>query len=96
LGIPKSNAGLCFGAFEPGKTVAGDGLFHVHMSRCLRMGRRCEGTMTEPAERNRARLPDDDRREIAKRIFDALCAKFPEKYVALVQPGDIPTPAVEV
>ena len=52
--------------------------------------------MTEPVDRNRPRLPENDRREIAKRIFDALCAKFPEKYVALVQPGDDPTPAVEV
>ena len=34
--------------------------------------------MTEIAERNRPRLPENDRREIAKRIFDALCAKFPK------------------
>jgi hypothetical protein len=47
--------------------------------------------MTELAERNRPRLPENDRREIAKRIFDALCAKFPEKYVALVQPRGDPT-----
>ena len=56
---------------------------------------RCEGTMTEPTERRRVRPTEDDRREIAKRVFDALCAKFPEKYVALVQPRDDPTPAVE-
>ena len=33
--------------------------------------------------------PDDvkDRREIAKRVFDALCAAYPEKYIALVQPA---------
>ena len=48
--------------------------------------------MTEQAERNRPRLPENDRREIAKRIFDALCAKFPEKYVALVQPRGDPNP----
>jgi hypothetical protein len=65
---------------------------HVY---CSKMGRRCEGTMTEQAERNRPRLPENDRREIAKRIFDALCAKFPEKYVALVQPRGDPTPPIE-
>jgi hypothetical protein len=51
--------------------------------------------MTEPAERNRPRLPENDRREIAKRIFDALCAEFPEKYVALVQPRRDPNPPIE-
>ena len=40
--------------------------------------------MTQSAESERARPPDKDRREIAKRIFDALCAKYPEKYVALM------------
>jgi hypothetical protein len=40
-------------------------------------------------------LPDKDRREVAKRIFDALCVKYPEKYIALVQPGEpvAPTPS---
>ena len=47
---------------------------------------------TELAERNRPRLPENDRREIAKHIFDALCAKIPEKYVALVQPRGDPNP----
>ena len=50
---------------------------------------------TELAERNRPRLPENDRREIAKHIFDALCAKIPEKYVALVQPRGDPTPPIE-
>ena len=43
--------------------------------------------MTKPADRTR--LADNDRREIAKRIFDALCAHYPQKYVALVQPRDL-------
>jgi hypothetical protein len=34
--------------------------------------------------------PLDDRRAIAKRVFDALCEKYPEKYVALIQPRDEP------
>jgi hypothetical protein len=46
--------------------------------------------VTKPAER--PRLADNDRREIAKRIFDALCAQYPQKYIALVQTRDpIPT-----
>jgi hypothetical protein len=53
--------------------------------------------MTELAKSERARPPNNDRREIAKRIFDALCAKYPEKYIALVQPRDpisaVPTEA---
>jgi hypothetical protein len=48
-------------------------------------------SVTKPAERPRG--ADNDRREIAKRIFDALCAQYPQKYIALVQPRD-PTPAV--
>ena len=44
--------------------------------------------MTQTAENERARPPDKDRREIAKRIFDALCVKYPEKYIALVQSRD--------
>jgi hypothetical protein len=43
-------------------------------------------SMTKPADRTR--LADNDRREIAKRIFDALCTHYPQKYVALVQPRD--------
>jgi hypothetical protein len=46
--------------------------------------------MTKPDDRPRP--ADNDRREIAKRIFDALCAHYPQKYVALVQPRD-PVPA---
>jgi hypothetical protein len=31
----------------------------------------------------------NDRRAIAKRVFDALCAQFPDKYIALIQPPDL-------
>jgi hypothetical protein len=48
-------------------------------------------SVTKPAER--PRQADNDRRQIAKRIFDALCTKYPQKYIALVQPHD-PVPAV--
>jgi hypothetical protein len=48
--------------------------------------------MTQSARSERARLPEKDRREIAKRIFDALCAQYPEKYVALIQPRDPAAP----
>jgi hypothetical protein len=27
---------------------------------------------------------------VAKRVFDALCARFPDKYVALIQPRSVP------
>lgn len=30
-----------------------------------------------------------DRRVIAKRIYDTLCAHYPDKYVALIQPSDV-------
>ena len=30
-----------------------------------------------------------DRRVIAKRIYDALCAHYPDKYVALIQPSEV-------
>jgi hypothetical protein len=43
-------------------------------------------SVTKPADR--PRLADNDRREIAKRIFDELCAQYPQKYIALVQPRD--------
>jgi hypothetical protein len=49
--------------------------------------------MTQSADNTRAQLADNKRREIAKRVFDALCAKYPEKYIALLQPRD-PIPAV--
>ena len=29
------------------------------------------------------------RRVVARRVFEALCAQYPEKYVALMQPGDV-------
>ena len=28
-----------------------------------------------------------NRRAVAKRVFEALCARYPEKYVALIQPS---------
>ena len=49
--------------------------------------------MTESANDDRPQMAEKNRREIAKRIFDALCAKYPEKYMVLVQP-QTPIPAV--
>ena len=40
-----------------------------------------EPTMTQP-------LTLDDQRAIARRLFEALCAKYPERYIALIQPRD--------
>ena len=37
--------------------------------------------MTQEAKTERRRL-------VARRVFEALCGQYPEKYVALVQPGD--------
>ena len=37
--------------------------------------------MTQEARTERRRL-------VARRVFEALCAQYPEKYIALVQPGD--------
>jgi hypothetical protein len=48
--------------------------------------------LTQPAQ-NPRKPAEHDRREIAKRVFDALCGQYPEKYIALVQPPD-PVPAV--
>ena len=31
---------------------------------------------------------DERRRLVARRVFEALCAQYPEKYIALVQSGD--------
>jgi len=36
--------------------------------------------MTQEARIERRRL-------VARRVFDALCARYPHKYIALVQPG---------
>ena len=41
-----------------------------------------------PTKNDRTQSAVKDRREIAKRVFDALCAAYPEKYIALVQPRD--------
>jgi hypothetical protein len=40
-----------------------------------------EPTMKQP-------LTLDDQRAIARRPFEALCAKYPERYIALIQPRD--------
>ena len=42
--------------------------------------------MTDSATDDRPQMAEKNRREIAKRIFDALCAKYPQKYIMLVQP----------
>jgi len=46
--------------------------------------------------------PKDDRREIARQLFKALCARFPDKYVVLIesrgaagQPPQLAIPSVE-
>jgi hypothetical protein len=31
----------------------------------------------------------EDRRVVAKRIFDALCAHYPEKFIRFIQPRDV-------
>jgi hypothetical protein len=31
----------------------------------------------------------EDRSIVARRLFDALCAQYPDKYIALIQPGDV-------
>ena len=31
----------------------------------------------------------EDRHVVARRVFDALCERFPEKYIALVQPRSV-------
>jgi hypothetical protein len=42
-----------------------------------------EPTMTQHA----ARI--EKRRVVAKHLFDALCAQYPDKYIALIQPRDV-------
>jgi len=31
----------------------------------------------------------EERRVVAKHLFDALCAQYPDKYIALIQPRDV-------
>ena len=31
----------------------------------------------------------EDRSVVARRLFDALCAQYPDKYIALIQPRDV-------
>jgi hypothetical protein len=33
------------------------------------------------------KLTKDERQAVARRIFEALCARYPDCYVALVEPG---------
>ena len=42
--------------------------------------------MPTPSE-YRAKI--EGRRVVARHVFDALCAKYPEKYVALIQPREV-------
>jgi len=42
-----------------------------------------EPTMTQRAART------EERRVVAKRLFDALCAQYPDKYIVLIQPRDV-------
>jgi hypothetical protein len=31
----------------------------------------------------------EDRRVVARRLFEALCTRYPDKYIALIQPHDV-------
>jgi hypothetical protein len=31
----------------------------------------------------------EDRHVVARRLFEALCAHYPDKYIALIQPRDV-------
>jgi hypothetical protein len=31
----------------------------------------------------------EDRRVVARRLFEALCVRYPDKYIALIQPRDV-------
>jgi hypothetical protein len=31
----------------------------------------------------------EDRRVVARRLFEALCTHYPDKYIALIQPRDV-------
>jgi hypothetical protein len=35
------------------------------------------------------KVETDERHVIARRVFDALCERFPDKYIALVQPRSV-------
>jgi hypothetical protein len=35
------------------------------------------------------RLPENDPRYIAWRLFQALCAQYPDRYIALIQPREL-------
>ena len=38
----------------------------------------------------------EDRRIVAKRIFDALCAAYSDKYITLIQPREAGAPLPDV
>jgi hypothetical protein len=40
-------------------------------------------------EKNLAEEEDDDRHIVARRIFKALCALYPDRYLMLALPGDV-------
>lgn len=42
----------------------------------------------EPMMTKRA-AGNEGRRAVAKRLFEALCAQYPDKYIALIQPRDV-------
>jgi hypothetical protein len=48
---------------------------------------RTEPVMTKPA------AEIEDRRVVAKRCFDALCAAYPDKYITLIQPREADAPS---
>ena len=35
------------------------------------------------------RVKIENRRIVAKRLFEALCAQYPDKYIVLIQPRDV-------
>jgi hypothetical protein len=34
-------------------------------------------------------LEKEDQRDVARRLFHALCAQFPDRYIVLVEPPDV-------
>ena len=74
-----------------GKIPAIYGLFCGIGTICGQQG--WSPTMTQPA------AGIEDRRVVAKRLFDALCAQYPDKYIALIQPSDavdVPPPVPDI
>ena len=48
----------------------------------------CGATRWDQGARTKAKLTREERREVASRIFEALCAQYPDRYIALVD-GEI-------